>query len=114
MLMKHFYVLFLFVSMVAFAAPKPINHLIESRLYQEKPQSIEIKIYPNPATGNEVTIVSKKNVTVEVYDVLGKKVKVQNITINQNKLNISELKKGIYLLKIKTDKESITKKLIRR
>ena len=34
----------------------------------------KIKIYPNPASGNEMNIISNFDVSAEVYDVLGKKV----------------------------------------
>ncbi|RNC86962.1 MAG: T9SS C-terminal target domain-containing protein [Winogradskyella sp.] len=77
-------------------------------------QEDQIKIFPNPATGNEVTIISNKAILAEVYDVLGKRVKVQNLTANQKKLNISNLKKGIYLMRLKTDSGTTTKKLIRQ
>ncbi|GGI57941.1 endonuclease [Winogradskyella haliclonae] len=77
-------------------------------------QQAEIKIYPNPVSGNEITITSTQDILVEVYDVLGKRVKQQNIIANHKKLNIAGLKKGIYLLRLKTDSGTITKKLIRQ
>ena len=77
-------------------------------------QQPEVKIYPNPVSGNEVTIASNKAILAEIYDVLGKKVKQQNLTANQKKLNIAGLKKGIYLLRLKTDNGTITKKLVRQ
>jgi hypothetical protein len=110
--MKHFYLIFLFVFSIAFAFP--IETTIIYQRNNPAAQTSDIKIFPNPSKGNEVTIISKTDVTVEVYDILGKKVKVQNITLNQNKLNITELKKGVYLLKFKTDTDVITKKLIRQ
>ncbi|ARV08891.1 hypothetical protein BTO05_04290 [Winogradskyella sp. PC-19] len=74
----------------------------------------KIKVYPNPVQGNEVTILSNKAIIAEVYDVLGKKVKKQNLTSNQKKLNIANLKKGVYLLRLKTDNGIVTKKLIKQ
>lgn len=73
-----------------------------------------IKMFPNPTNGNEVTITSKENITVEVFDVLGKKVKFQNLTSTQNKLNISGLSKGVYIVRLNSTKGSITKKLIKQ
>lgn len=73
-----------------------------------------VKIFPNPANGNEVNILSNEDILAEVYDVLGKKVKVQNITVNQSKLNISGLSKGVYLIKLQSDNGSTTKKLIKQ
>lgn len=73
-----------------------------------------VKLFPNPANGNEVTILSNDDILAEVYDVLGKKVKVQNISANQTKLNISGLSKGVYLIKLQSDKGNTTKKLIKQ
>ncbi|MFD1064212.1 endonuclease [Winogradskyella litorisediminis] len=80
----------------------------------EDNEYVYIKMFPNPTKGNEITVVSNKNLSVEVFDVLGKKVKTQNITANQKKLNISGLKKGIYLLRLHSESGTITKKLIRQ
>lgn len=77
-------------------------------------QKQDIKIYPNPVSGNEITIITNSDILVEVYDVLGKKVKQQNLTANQKKINITGLKKGIYLLRLKSDNGTITKKLVRQ
>lgn len=77
-------------------------------------QEPTIKIFPNPVSGNEITIVSNKSVLAEVYDVLGKKVTSQNLTATQKKLNISGLKNGVYLLRLKSENGTTTKKLIRQ
>tara|TARA_R110000751_G_scaffold273237_1_gene373970 strand:+ start:104 stop:1189 length:1086 start_codon:yes stop_codon:yes gene_type:complete len=73
-----------------------------------------VKMFPNPANGNEVTIVSNYELSAEVYDLLGKKVKIQNITTNQKKLNISGLAKGVYVVRLNSKNGSITKKLIKQ
>jgi endonuclease I len=73
-----------------------------------------IKMYPNPANGDEVTIASNQDLTAEVYDILGKKVTIQNITSNQNTLNISGFSKGVYLVRLKSSKGITTKKLIKQ
>ncbi|RCW91439.1 endonuclease [Winogradskyella arenosi] len=73
-----------------------------------------VTIYPNPVRGNEVTILSNQDIIAEVYDILGKKVKVQSITNNQKKLNISGLSKGVYLLKLNSETGSQTKRLIKQ
>ncbi|PWI30197.1 ribonuclease [Flavobacteriaceae bacterium LYZ1037] len=73
-----------------------------------------IKMFPNPAKGNVVTISTNDDILVEVYDILGKKIKSQNISSNLNKLDISRLSKGIYLVKLNSSKGSTTKKLIKQ
>ncbi|MGJ8550249.1 endonuclease [Winogradskyella wichelsiae] len=73
-----------------------------------------IKMYPNPVNGNEVTILSNKDIIAEVYDILGKKVKVQSISSNQSKLNISGLSQGVYLVKLNSENGTETKRLIKQ
>jgi len=73
-----------------------------------------IKMFPNPANGNEVTILSNQDIIAEVYDILGKKVTVQNISSNQSKLNISDLTKGVYIVKLNSEVGTQTKRLIKQ
>ncbi|MFT4780377.1 MAG: endonuclease I [Psychroserpens sp.] len=77
-------------------------------------EQVTLKMYPNPANGNEVTIISNQELAAEVYDILGKRVKVQNITANQKKLNVSGLAKGIYIVRLSSENGIITKKLIKQ
>jgi endonuclease I len=74
----------------------------------------DVKLFPNPVNGNEVTIISNTSIIAEVYDILGKKVKVQTITPEQKTLNISGLSKGIYLVRLNSEVGSQTKRLIKQ
>jgi endonuclease I len=74
----------------------------------------QIKLFPNPVNGNVVTIISNQDLAVEVYDVLGKKVKSQAITSNQKTLNITGLSQGIYMVKLNSNTGSVIKKLIKQ
>jgi hypothetical protein len=69
------------------------------------------KMYPNPVNGNTVTIISNSNTskTVNVYDVFGKEVLIQEIN---ETLNVSGLASGVYVVKITQDDLSISKKLV--
>ncbi|HIC31188.1 MAG TPA: T9SS type A sorting domain-containing protein [Flavobacteriaceae bacterium] len=69
-------------------------------------------VYPNPAK-NVINIKGNNNLSnVSVYDLTGKKVISQNNLIN-NKLDVTSLNSGIYLLNLKTDKGAIiTKKIV--
>ncbi|WP_051605515.1 endonuclease [Sediminibacter sp. Hel_I_10] len=73
-----------------------------------------ISMFPNPAKGNTVTILSKDSITVAVFDVLGKKVLSKTMTTNQKKLDISTLNAGVYIVRLSSKKGAITKKLIRQ
>ena len=69
-------------------------------------------IFPNPTNTGIVTITSSVNeeINVQVFDLLGKQVK--NETLTNNTLNVSNLKTGIYLVKITQNNASVTKKLV--
>ena len=73
-----------------------------------------IKLFPNPVSGNTIEINYNNNLFVEIFDILGKKVKQLNLVTTDKKIDISRLKKGIYLLRLKTNNGTITKKLIRQ
>lgn len=70
------------------------------------------KIYPNPATNGYLYINSKTIGTknISVFDVLGKQ--VLKTMLNGERLDVSSLKSGVYILKIEQGKTSSTKKLI--
>jgi len=71
----------------------------------------EINIYPNPTTG----IIRIKGIddlyVVVIFDEIGREVfKKKDI---RGELNISDLKQGVYMLRIVKEKEIITKKIIK-
>ncbi len=73
-----------------------------------------VKVYPNP-TKNELNIILSsdyKDANLEVYDVLGKKI-LESPIHDKYKLNLLELAKGMYLIKIKSKGFSKTVKLIK-
>ncbi|WP_417557875.1 endonuclease [Mesoflavibacter zeaxanthinifaciens] len=71
------------------------------------------KIYPNPIKGNTLNADVKSTTNYQIYDILGKKILSGTVTTNNKKINVSSLKKGIYILKLETSNGSVTKKLIR-
>lgn len=61
----------------------------------------KVKLYPNPS--NDVVQIeteNKQSFDVAIYDVLGNEVKTVTNTLNNTPINIAELPKGIYVLKI--------------
>ncbi len=70
-------------------------------------------LYPNPVQNGSFNIKSQNNQAfdIEVYNVLGKRVLEFNQIQNQN-INVSQLKSGVYLVKINQINASTTKKLI--
>ncbi|MBO6605656.1 T9SS type A sorting domain-containing protein [Psychroserpens sp.] len=74
----------------------------------------EFSVYPNPAADGFVNIVSTNNedINVTVFDILGKEVLSTSLT--NNRLNVSSLTTGLYMLRITQNNASVTKKLVIR
>ncbi len=72
----------------------------------------QFSIYPNPTSSGYVNISSKVMGAkqISVFDVLGKQ--VLNTTINGERLDVSALNSGLYILKIEQGEVSTTKKLV--
>jgi aminopeptidase YwaD len=70
-----------------------------------------IKIYPNPAKDilNIELPANIKNFSLEINDMSGKLISTHG---NESKINVSKLPNGVYLCTIKSDGETITKKII--
>jgi hypothetical protein len=60
-----------------------------------------LRIYPNPTTG-QITVESEKSKTesIEIYDIVGKKLSTFNFQLSTNEINISHLANGMYFLKV--------------
>ena len=74
----------------------------------------EVRVYPNPVKTSLLYIKTKQSLTVEFFNVLGKRILQQQVTPNNNKVDVSNLNKGIYLIKLSSEQGSITKKLIKQ
>ena len=75
----------------------------------------KLRVYPNPTTG-EFTINNEQLTihNIEIIDIYGKKVFEQKAEgRKQKEINISELKAGIYFVKITTEKGIGTQKIIK-
>ena len=75
-------------------------------------------IYPNPAD-NEITIQSVSNILnagakIELHDMLGRRVINETLrsTVEEQKINVSSLNEGVYLLKVSSENFSTTKKIV--
>ena len=80
--------------------------------------SNELLIYPNP-TRNVLNIENTsnliKNTTAELYDVQGKRVFLKNLNLlqhNAEKLNVSELNSGYYVLRVSSGAEQMELKIM--
>ena len=71
------------------------------------------KMFPNPTNGNRVYFSVTKDATINIYNVLGKLVQSSEVTQSKNSIDISKFSTGMYLLKINSGTQFITKKLIK-
>jgi endonuclease I len=72
-----------------------------------------LTIYPNPTNGNTLYFNVTKEVTIKMYNVLGKLIKTNKINLKNNEIDISSFKTGVYLLKINSENQFITRKIIK-
>ena len=70
------------------------------------------KMYPNPTNGNRLYFSVTEDATIQIYTVLGKLIQSTEVTKSKNSVDISKFATGMYLLKINSGKQFITKKLI--
>lgn len=84
----------------------------DEALTSKEVKASEFKIYPNPISNGRVTITSQftEAITAAVFDILGKE--VINERVNNNTLDVSQLNKGIYLLKLTQNGASVIQKLV--
>ncbi|WP_438968559.1 T9SS type A sorting domain-containing protein [Nonlabens sp.] len=83
-----------------------------STLSNETFETNTFKIYPNPATGNFINIVSSNGeaVNVVIYSTLGQKVLAVNALTNT--LNVGNLDSGMYIVRISQGEATQTRKLV--
>lgn len=77
----------------------------------------ELKLFPNPVKDELALSINKeeKIVSYSIFDNSGNLVKKGNFEskLNEQKLNLSDLNKGIYLINIETDTQSYREKIIK-
>lgn len=66
-------------------------------------------VYPNPAKNILIIVTNQKIENGEIFSISGQKMKI----FSDKEVNISDLPKGIYILKLKINNEDITQKFIK-
>ncbi|MBN2756584.1 MAG: T9SS type A sorting domain-containing protein [Bacteroidales bacterium] len=95
-----------------------LGHKLSTGIEKIKAITADVNIYPNPA--NEILFINIKNQnyfeknTINIYSLNGKLMQ-QDIIENNTSINIRNLEKGIYIIKIINEKQQliVTKKLIK-
>ncbi|WP_411894525.1 endonuclease [Winogradskyella sp. A2] len=72
------------------------------------------RIFPNPVKNVlNIGLETNQATKIEIYDILGKQV-FSTVIYNSERLNLQQLKSGIYILKLTQDNSSISKRLIKK
>ncbi len=91
----------------------------EEKIQMEFEANVETKIandfdvYPNPSNGSFIIdfVSTNENNSIEIYSIYGDKVYETSSSENKS-ISVSNIKKGIYLIKAIQNDETITKKLV--
>ena len=94
-----------------FGSSESRNFGVANPLANENFSLNKIKVYPNPSNGL-ITIDSVNPVNIIVTDISGKQVYNLNNVTNQSPINLSNLQKGIYLIKLSNEDGAQTEKII--
>lgn len=97
-----------------FGTPQVYPRSPDEVLSINNPNAIaSFSVYPNPTSTGFVNITSSSSetISVSVYDVLGKQV-INKATVSNNRLDVSTLNTGVYIMNISQNDASVTKKLV--
>ena len=73
----------------------------------------EINLYPNPASDFiEITGIQLENVEANLFDIQGRE--IDNIILNSNRIDVSNLATGVYILKLKSGVKTFKKRIIKK
>ena len=104
----------LIVCNISFSQEKTPEFAIENK--RIAPQQLPVfKCHPNPVEEDLFVIGTFKIERIEILDALGKRVALYKFNKSIIRLNLSELKSGIYLLKVvdKKNRQAIKKLVVK-
>ncbi|GAB4159803.1 MAG: hypothetical protein Tsb0033_14840 [Winogradskyella sp.] len=92
----------------------PITLFIDPSLSIDDTEKKELSVYPNPADNwLNIKTHNLSEVNLFIYDLNGRLVIQQILNSNKNALNIEALQKGVYILKLKDETSTYTKRFIK-
>ncbi|WP_202966991.1 T9SS type A sorting domain-containing protein [Chryseobacterium sp. Leaf180] len=77
-------------------------------------ENAQLSFYPNPAQDYVMISTKNKLQTFEVYSMTGQLVKRGKFESGENRINVQSLASGNYVIKITTDKSSLSGKIIKK
>jgi hypothetical protein len=73
-----------------------------------------INIYPNPVTDRLfITCFDRKDLNMQIYNILGELILQRKLNNSSNEIDISALRKGIYIVKIVSENGTMQQKIIK-
>lgn len=79
---------------------------------QQEFNNIIVTVIPNPATTQFSLILPIATATYTLYNMQGSMQREGKITGTEAEINVADLPRGVYILKVLTDKQIITKKVV--
>lgn len=70
-----------------------------------------VKLFPNPAK-DRLTLKTPRGGDISIFNILGARVKAFNTDLKEYDMNVSDLKSGIYLLRVQSEGKQFTQKLV--
>ncbi len=75
--------------------------------------SVEMKVFPNPATDKiYVEIKTTEPAEVVFFDIFGKEVKKQTLSNELTEIKLEDLNSGVFFVRVRTTKGTITRKIV--
>lgn len=99
---------------VSFAQPTDSKFTIENKPIEETETSV-FKCYPNPVENDLFVIGTHKLKSIEFINAYGKSIAIYQYDNSIIRLNVSDLKPGMYLLKVidKNDRQDIQQLIVK-
>ena len=103
------------------APENPFDVLIDDIIIKESPDIIdaiseqkvlEMNIYPNPVLTN-LKIETQHGASIYVIDLSGKILLRKTVVNSSEKIDLSEFKRGVYIIRAETNDKQVTKKIIK-
>jgi hypothetical protein len=88
---------------------------VDTTLSNQEVNEFSFKLFPNPTSNNLVTLrgdFTTNATTATFYNTLGQQVLTTSIKSNESTINIQNLDAGIYLVRVVSGEQTVTKKLV--
>lgn len=94
---------------------KRLNQVICNTGVNDYAKQAEIELFPNPSGGIftvEIKNFSFKSAILELYNISGQKIFEQELTAQYTNINLSNVEKGFYIAKLKSESETSIRKIL--